>query len=60
MARTPMARLPRLFRTPSRVLGINPIAADIIIFGIIKDGFLFYIDYCMLNAFIRIASMRRF
>ena len=38
MARTPMARLPRLFRLES--LGKKSIAAGIIIFGIILGNFL--------------------
>ena len=38
----------------------NPIAPDIIVFGIISGGFLFYIKYGMLCVLIRIASMRRF
>ena len=38
----------------------TPISADIIIFGIIKDGFPFYIDSSMLCVIIRLASMRRF
>ena len=36
------------------------IAADIIISGIIKNEFLFYIDNGVLCVLIRIASMRRF
>ena len=40
--------------------GKNPIAADIIVFGIILDDFLFYIDTCMLCGLIRIASIRGF
>ena len=60
MARTPMARLPRLFRIRSSVpSGKNPIAADISIFEIIKGDFLFYIDNVMLRVFNGIASMRR-
>ena len=35
----------------------NPLAADIIKFGIIKCDFLFYIDNGMLFVLIRIASM---
>ena len=54
MARTPMARLPWLLES----LGKHPIAADIIIFGIIQGDFLFYIDNGMLCVLIRIASMR--
>ena len=38
----------------------NPIAADIIVFGIISGDFLFYINNGMLCVIIRIASMRRF
>ena len=38
----------------------NPIAADIIIFGIIKGDFLRIIDNGILCVLIRIASMRRF
>ena len=38
-----MARLPRLFRTRSRVPNkTNPIAADIIVFGIISGDFRFF------------------
>ena len=40
-------------------LGKNPIAADIIAYGMIKDDFLCYIDNGMLCVLIRIASMRR-
>ena len=43
MARTLMARLPRLIGTGSRVPNKkNPIAADIIVFGIILGDFLLY------------------
>ena len=56
MARTLKARLPRLFRTRSLVRWKkNPIAADIIVFGIIKGDFLFYIDNgvsCVIITFI--------
>ena len=38
----------------------NPIAADIIIYGIITGDSLFYIDIGMLCVLIRIASMRLF
>ena len=56
MARTPMARLPRLFQTRSCVpRKKNPIAADIIIYGIIKGDFLCYIDNGMLCVLIKIA-----
>ena len=41
-------------------LGKHSIAADVILFGIIKGDFLFYIDNVMLCVLIRIASMRRF
>ena len=41
MARTPMARLPRPFQSRSWVLRKNTLAADIIIFGIILNDFLF-------------------
>ena len=45
MARTLMARLPRLFRTRSLARNkTNPIATDIIVFGINSGEFLFYID----------------
>ena len=37
----------------------NPIAAAIIVFGIISGDFLFYIENGMLCVLIRIASMRR-
>ena len=56
MARTPMARLSRLFR--SWVRRKHPVAADIIIFRIIYSKFLCYIDNGMLPVLIRIASMR--
>ena len=39
-----MVRLPGLFRTRSLVPYKNPIAADIIVFGIYSSEFLFYID----------------
>ena len=51
-----MACLPWMFQTHSWVPRKNPIAAEIIIFGIIKGDFLFYIDYGMLYVLIRIAS----
>ena len=38
----------------------NPTAADIILLGIIKGDFLYYIDNGMLCILVRIASMRRF
>ena len=38
----------------------NTIAADIILFGIIKGDFLFYIDNGMLCVIFRFALMRRF
>ena len=38
----------------------NPIAADIIVFGIILVGFLSYTDNGMLCVLIRIASVRQF
>ena len=41
-------------------IGKNPIAADIIIFGITQCDFLFHIDNVMLCVLIRIASMLRF
>ena len=41
-------------------LGKNPIAAHIIIFRIIKDDFLYYIDNGMVCVLIRIASTRQF
>ena len=41
-------------------LGKTPIAADIIIFGIIKDVFLFNINNGMLFVLIRISSIRQF
>ena len=45
MARTPMARSPRLFRIVLESLGKKSmVAADIFIFGIIKGDFHFYID----------------
>ena len=53
-----MARTPRLFRTRPWVLGKNPMAADIIEYGIILGGFLS--DDGLLCALIRIASIRRF
>ena len=43
MARTLIARLPRLFQLVLESLGKNPIAADIITFGIIYSDFLFFI-----------------
>ena len=45
MARTLMTRLPRLFRVELVLesLGKNPLAANIIIFGIILGDFLFFI-----------------
>ena len=44
-----MARLPRLFRTRSRVPKINAKVADIIVFGIHSDDFLFILImvYCL-------------
>ena len=57
MARTLMARLPRLFRTHFKSLGKNPLAADLGLFSVI---FFFYIENGILCVFIRIASMRRF
>ena len=56
MAQTLMARLPRLLES----LGKKPIAADIIIYGMIKYDFLCYVENSMLCVLIRIASMRRF
>ena len=38
----------------------NPIAADIIVFGTISGGFLFYNDNSMLCVFIRIASTKHY
>ena len=61
MARTLIARVPRLFRTRSCVPNQNcPITADMIVSGIISDDLLFYIDNGMLCVLIRIASMRQF
>ena len=54
MARTLMARLPRLFQTRYSVPGKNPIAAD---FGVNKGDCLFYIENGILRVLIRIASM---
>ena len=45
-----MAGLPQLFRAHSRVPSKNPIAADIIVFGIISGDFPFCIDIGMLCA----------
>ena len=56
VAKTPIARLPQLFRTRSGVPNKNPRHFSEIILG----GFLFYIENCMLCVLIRIASMRRF
>ena len=45
MARTLITRLPRQFQTRSEsLIKQNPIAADIIVFGIISGDFLFHID----------------
>ena len=53
-----MAHLPQLFRTVLESLTKkNPIAADIILFGIIS-GDLLYIDNGMSCVLIKIASMR--
>ena len=41
-------------------LGKTPIAADIIIFRIVKDVFLFYVDDGMLCVLIRIGLLRQF
>ena len=60
VARTLMAHLPWLFQTCSGVSGKNSIAADIIVFGMIKGDFLFYIENDMFCVLIRIASVRRF
>ena len=57
VARTLMARLPRLFRTRSRVPKKNSFVCR---FWIILCDFLFYIENGMLYVLIRIASMRRF
>ena len=56
VTRTPIARLPRLFRTRSK----GPFAVDIIIVGVISEDFLFYTDKGMLCVLSRITSMRRF
>ena len=55
MARTLMARLPRLFLTCALVPK-NPIAADFIVFGIILilGDFLFHIENGMMCVLIRI------
>ena len=61
VAQTLLAHLPWLFQTHSKVLNKNdPIAADIIVFGIISGNYLFYTDNGMLCILIRITSMRRF
>ena len=57
MARTLMARLPRLFRTRSSVPWKKSHSC---IFRIIYGDFLFYIENGILYVLIRIASMRRF
>ena len=44
MAQTLMARLPQKFPICSSIPRKNPIAADIIVFGIIWGDFLFYVD----------------
>ena len=43
-----MARLTRLFRTLPESLTNNPIAADMIVFGIISDDFLFFTENMVL------------
>ena len=55
VARTLMARLPRLFRNRYSVPGNTP---QLQIWD--KDDFLFYIENGVLCVIIRIASMRRF
>ena len=56
VVRTPTARIPRLFQTRSGIPNkMNPIPADIIVFGIISGDF-----HGMLCVLIRIASMRQF
>ena len=42
------------------MIRLQPITGDNILFRIISDDFLFYIDNGMLCLLIRIASMRRF
>ena len=61
VARTLMARLPRIFRTCSQVSNKNNLTdADIIVFGIILGNCLFYTDNGMSCNLKRIVSMRRF
>ena len=57
VARTLMARLPRLFRTRSFVPRKNPLAADLGLFSVI---FFFTLKNSILCVLIRIASMRQF
>ena len=62
VAQTLMVPLPQLFRKKLLLQSSakNPIAADIIVFGISSGEFLLYIDNGMLQVLIRIASMKRF